>query len=37
MFKRPEETFARRQKHFPIVLNVQNEVAEEVVSELENQ
>ena len=34
--KRPEEKLARWQRHFEKVLNVRNEVAEEVVSELEN-
>ena len=34
--KNPEEKLARWQRHFAKVLNVQNEVAEEVVSELNN-
>ena len=36
ILKSPEEKLARWKRHFAKVFNVQNEVAEEVVSELEN-
>ena len=35
--KKLEEKFARWQRHFAEVLNIQNGVAEKVVSELDNQ
>ena len=36
IIKNPEENLARWQRHFAKVLNVQNHVAEDVVSQLEN-
>ena len=36
ILKSPEEKLAGWQRHFTKVLNIQNEVAEEVVSEMEN-